>query len=80
MGYDAKGCISPNQVKLVNAMFIDKEAEIKRAKVIVKLFEMHADEGITGFVDEEYGFIDEPIYITGHWLFWLKFNHLKSIL
>ncbi|MDQ7043196.1 MAG: aldolase/citrate lyase family protein [Sulfurimonas sp.] len=62
MGYDAKGCISPNQVKLVNAMFIDKEAEIKRAKVIVKLFEMHADEGITGFVDEEYGFIDEPIY------------------
>jgi len=28
----------------------------------VKLFEMHRDEGITGFVDEEYGFIDEPIY------------------
>lgn len=62
MGYDAKGCISPNQVKLVNAMFVDKEAEIKRAKVIIKLFEMHRDEGITGFVDEEYGFIDEPIY------------------
>lgn len=62
MGYDAKGCISPNQVKLVNAMFVDKEAEIKRAKIIVKLFEMHREEGITGFVDEEYGFIDEPIY------------------
>jgi citrate lyase subunit beta/citryl-CoA lyase len=62
MGYDAKGCISPNQVKLVNAMFIDKEAEIKRAQVIIKLFEMHRDEGISGFVDEEYGFIDEPIY------------------
>jgi len=62
MGYDAKGCISPNQVKLVNAMFVDKEAEIKRAKVVIKLFEMHRDEGITGFVDEEYGFIDEPIY------------------
>ena len=62
MGYDAKGCLSPNQVKLVNAAFVDKEAEIKRAKVIVKLFEMHRDEGITGFVDEEYGFIDEPIY------------------
>ena len=62
MGYDAKGCLSPNQVKLVNAMFVDKEAEIKRAKVIVKLFEMHRDEGITGFADEEYGFIDEPIY------------------
>lgn len=62
MGYDAKGCISPDQVKLVNAMFVDKEEELARAKTIVKLFEMHRDEGITGFVDEEYGFIDEPIY------------------
>nr|WP_321265516.1 aldolase/citrate lyase family protein [uncultured Sulfurimonas sp.] len=62
MGYDSKGCISPEQVKLVNKKFVDKEAEIKRAKVIVKLFEMHRDSGVTGFVDEEYGFIDEPIY------------------
>ena len=62
MGYDSKGCISPSQVKLVNEVFVDKEEEIKRASVIVKLFEMHRDEGITGFVDEEYGFIDEPIY------------------
>ncbi|QOP41230.1 HpcH/HpaI aldolase/citrate lyase family protein [Sulfurimonas marina] len=62
MGYDAKGCISPNQVQLANKIFVDKEEEIKRAKVIVKLFEMHQEEGITGFVDEEYGFIDEPIY------------------
>jgi citrate lyase subunit beta/citryl-CoA lyase len=62
MGYDAKGCISPAQVKLANEIFIDAEAEIKRAKVIVKLFEKHRDSGVTGFVDEEYGFIDEPIY------------------
>ena len=62
MGYDAKGCISPEQVALVNKIFVNKEEEIKRAKVIVKLFEMHRDEGITGFSDEEYGFIDEPIY------------------
>ena len=62
MGYDAKGCLSPNQVKLVNEIFVDKEAEIQRAKIIIKLFEMYRDEGITGFVDEEYGFIDEPIY------------------
>jgi len=54
MGYDAKGCLSPNQVKLVNKIFVDKEAEIHRAKVIIKLFEMHKEEGITGFVDEEY--------------------------
>jgi len=62
MGYDSKGCISPQQVELVNEMFVDKEQEIKRAKVIVKLFEMHRDSGVTGFVDDEYGFIDEPIY------------------
>jgi len=62
MGYDAKGCISPKQVELVNATFIDEQKELERAKVIVKLFEMHQKEGITGFVDEEYGFIDEPIY------------------
>ena len=62
MGYDAKGCLSPKQVKLVNEVFRDKEEELKRAHIIIKLFEMHRDEGITGFVDEEYGFIDEPIY------------------
>jgi len=62
MGYGAKGCISPQQVKLVNEMFVDKEEEIKRAKVIIKLFEMYQEDGVTGFVDDEYGFIDEPIY------------------
>ena len=62
MGYDAKGCVSPDQVTLVNALFVDEAAQIQRAKVIVKLFEMHQEEGITGFSDEEYGFIDEPIY------------------
>jgi len=62
MGYDAKGCISPAQVALVNKTFTNEEELIKRAKVIVKLFELHRDEGITGFVNEEYGFVDEPIY------------------
>ncbi|MEA3227881.1 MAG: aldolase/citrate lyase family protein [Campylobacterota bacterium] len=62
MGYDAKGCISPKQVELVNKTFIDEVSQIKRAKIIIKLFEMHRAEGITGFVDDEYGFIDEPIY------------------
>lgn len=62
MGYNSKGCISPAQVELVNEKFVNDNEQLKRAKVIIKLFEMHKQEGITGFVDEEYGFIDEPIY------------------
>ena len=62
MGFTAKGCISPAQATLVNEIFKDEEAELRRAEMIVKLFEMNQELGITGFVDEEYGFIDEPIY------------------
>ena len=62
MGYDSKGCISPKQVELVNNVFVDEVQEIQRAKAIVKLFNIHKEKGITGFVDSEYGFIDEPIY------------------
>lgn len=62
MGYDAKGCISPAQAKLVNQKFIDEAKQIERARLIVKLFELHRDEGITGFTDDEFGFVDEPIY------------------
>src|SRR3989338_2246995 len=62
MGYDAKGCISPEQAKLVNKMFASDEREIRRAKTIIKLFELKREEGVTGFEDDEFGFIDEPIY------------------
>lgn len=62
MGYDAKGCISPEQAKLVNKVFADSEREIRRAKTIIRLFELKREEGITGFEDDEFGFIDEPIY------------------
>jgi citrate lyase subunit beta/citryl-CoA lyase len=62
MGFEAKGCISPQQVLHVNKIFVDEAKELQRAQIIVKLFEMHKEEGITGFVDDEYGFIDEPIY------------------
>lgn len=62
MGYDSKGCISPIQSTLANNIFTSSEAEIKRAKIIIKLFELKREEGISGFEDEEFGFIDEPIY------------------
>ena len=62
MGYESKGCISPNQALHVNKVFVNEVKELERAKVIVRLFEMHKAEGVTGFVDEEFGFIDEPIY------------------
>jgi citrate lyase subunit beta/citryl-CoA lyase len=62
MGYDSKGCISPKQVELVNKIFLKDETLITRAKTIVKLFQENQKNGITGFVDDEFGFIDEPIY------------------
>ncbi|WP_373070858.1 CoA ester lyase [Sulfurimonas sp.] len=62
MGFKAKGCISPKQSELVQKIFGQSEEEIKRALKIVELFEANEAKGITGFVDEELGFIDEPIY------------------
>lgn len=62
MGYDAKGCISPKQVQMVNDIFLDDKDEIIRAKEIIKLFEENQKKGITGFSHKKYGFIDEPIY------------------
>ncbi|WP_294870202.1 aldolase/citrate lyase family protein, partial [Sulfuricurvum sp. RIFCSPLOWO2_12_FULL_43_24] len=62
MGFDAKGCISPAQVELIHENFGHTDAEISRCREIVRLFEEHSARGISGFTDERYGFIDEPIY------------------
>jgi len=62
IGFDAKGCISPSQVSLIHEIFGHGEAEITRCREIIRLFEAHSALGISGFVDERYGFIDEPIY------------------
>lgn len=62
MGFDAKGCIAPAQVELIHEIFGYSEGEIERAREIISLFEEHLSRGISGFVDERYGFIDEPIY------------------
>ena len=62
IGLDAKGCITPDQVALIHEILGVSESEITRCREIVKLFEVQEAKGITGFVDERYGFIDEPIY------------------
>lgn len=62
MGFSSKGCISPGQVELSNRVFSPNPDEIERAKIVVRCFEEEAAKGNTGFVHEQYGFIDEPIY------------------
>ncbi len=62
MGYSATSCISPTQVDIANEIFKVDDKEIEKAKYIVKIFEENRFQGITGFVDQLYGFIDEPIY------------------
>jgi len=62
MGYQSKSCLGPKQVKIANKIFADEEWLVKRAKEIKKRFEAKSKEGESGFLDDEYGFIDEPIY------------------
>jgi len=62
LGYSAKAVISPTQVDIVNDIFGLTKDEINRAEYIKKIFEKQKEKGCTGFVDQRYGFIDEPIY------------------
>ncbi len=62
MGFESKACMGPKQVRIANEVFrIDLNA-IKRARHIKEVFEANAAKGINGFMDDKYGFIDEPIY------------------
>ena len=62
IGYDAKTCITPKQVEIVNQFYKTDSNDIERAQIIKRLFEENTAKGINGFVHEEFGFIDEPIY------------------
>ena len=62
MGFNAKVCISPSQVDIVNEIFKINEYEIQKSNEIIKLFEENLVNDISGFTNEKYGFIDEPIY------------------
>ncbi len=62
MGFNAKGCVSPAQAEAAMNLFELEDKELERARYIIELFEKMREQGITGFADDKYGFIDEPIY------------------
>jgi len=62
IGYNSISCISPSQVDIANNIFTTNFDEIEKAKYIKTIFENNKKQGITGFSDTKYGFIDEPIY------------------
>jgi citrate lyase subunit beta/citryl-CoA lyase len=62
MGFNTKACMGPKQVEIANKIFGASSQEIEKAKHIKKVFEESAKRGENGFMDEKYGFIDEPIY------------------
>ena len=62
MGFETKACMGPKQVQIANEVFGPDQAAIERAKHIKSVFETNAANAQNGFMDEKYGFIDEPIY------------------
>jgi len=62
MGFESKACMGPKQVSIANEVFSINKYEIARAEHIKTTFESHSAKGINGFMDKQYGFIDEPIY------------------
>ena len=62
MGYRSKSCLGPKQTKIANSVFMEEDWIIEKAKHIKRTFEANEQEGQTGFMDDDYGFIDEPIY------------------
>ncbi|RRS29888.1 MAG: aldolase [Epsilonproteobacteria bacterium (ex Lamellibrachia satsuma)] len=62
MGFESKACMGPKQVEIANEIFGITASELARAKHIKEVFERNAAKSINGFMDDKYGFIDEPIY------------------
>ncbi len=62
MGFESKACMGPKQVQIANDIFSISKYQIERALYIKDIFETHAGKGNNGFMDDKYGFIDEPIY------------------
>jgi citrate lyase subunit beta/citryl-CoA lyase len=62
MGLTSKGCISPAQADAAMHCFELEDKALEKAHYIIELFEKMKKQGVTGFADDKYGFIDEPIY------------------
>lgn len=72
MGFETKACMGPKQVAIANEVFTANAKDLERAKHIKAIFEKNAAIQENGFMDETYGFIDEPIYKDA--LLYLKEN------
>ena len=62
MGFTSKACMGPKQVAIANEIFSTSETLYHRALQIKERFESASAQKNHGFLDPEYGFIDEPIY------------------
>jgi len=62
MGFTTKACMGPAQVSIANKIFGNMEEELLRANYIKQIFEESTKNNENGFMDKQYGFIDEPIY------------------
>ncbi len=62
MGFESKACMGPKQAEIANSIFSINKYELERAKHIKAIFEANSKQDNHGFMDEKYGFIDEPIY------------------
>jgi citrate lyase subunit beta / citryl-CoA lyase len=62
MGFTSKGCVSPAQADAAMQHFELEDKALEKAHYIIELFEKMKKQGVTGFADDKYGFIDEPIY------------------
>jgi citrate lyase subunit beta/citryl-CoA lyase len=62
MGFESKACMGPKQVTIANEVFGITTEALQRAKHIKEIFERESTQHNNGFMDEKYGFIDEPIY------------------
>jgi len=62
MGFNTKACMGPLQVEIANRVFLTDNEAIVRAEHIKNAFETSSKKSEHGFMDEKYGFIDEPIY------------------